>query len=243
MTMIEASEEGQRRRIPITPLLRPADVLARRALPPRSARSSTARWRPASRGRWRWASTSSTASGWDTAQPAPELDGDAVASWDHQPFDAVPDFGNDVARRPFAGLRVLDFGVAGAAPEIARLLGEYGADVIRVESPHRPDLFRQLGGPSGMSPVFASSSRTKRSFGVDFRDGRGVALIKQLAARADLVVENLPPGTMDSYGLGCGRPARRQPRGRDDQQPDDGLAPGRGASGGGMAPTPSHPAA
>ncbi len=74
---------------------------------------------------------------------------------------------------PYAGSLVLDFGVAGAAPEIARLLAEYGADVVRVETPARPDLFRQLGGPSGMGAVFASSSRTKRSFGVSFEDGRG----------------------------------------------------------------------
>ena len=97
---------------------------------------------------------------------------------------------------------VLDFGVAGAAPEIGRLFAEYGADVIRVETPKRPDLFRQLGGPSGMSPVFASSSRTKRSLGVDFDSPAGVDVVRELVRKADLVVENLPPGTMDRYGLG-----------------------------------------
>ena len=123
-----------------------------------------------------------------------------------------PTSSGDAARRPFAGLRVLDFGVAGAAPEIARLLGEYGADVIRVESPHRPDLFRQpvaarrasaRSSPRRTAPSAASPSTSD--------EPEGIELVKRLAARADLVVENLPPGTMDRWGLGYEHAARRQP--------------------------------
>jgi crotonobetainyl-CoA:carnitine CoA-transferase CaiB-like acyl-CoA transferase len=53
-----------------------------------------------------------------------------------------------------------------------------------------------------MSPVFASSSRTKRSLGVDFGSPAAIAVVKDLVRRADVVVENLPPGTMERYGLG-----------------------------------------
>lgn len=202
MTMTEASEEGQRRRIPITPLLRPADALAAEHY--RELRTFV-------EGEVAPGIEGPVAGGFflfdgeriGFRTPAPALDDTRGATgWSGDRLEPSVDFGGDVARGPFAGLRVLDFGVAGAAPEIGRLLGEYGADVIRVESPKRPDLFRQLGGPMGMSPVFASSSRTKRSFGVDFDDPDARRLVKELVAQADLVVENLPPGTMDGFGLG-----------------------------------------
>jgi len=97
-------------------------------------------------------------------------------------------------------VRVLDFGVAGATPEIARLLAEYGAESIRVESRLRPDLFRVIQGGE-MSAVFASSNRSKQSFGVDFATDEGRGLVLELVRDADVVVENLPPGTMERLGL------------------------------------------
>ena len=201
MTMIEASEEGQRRRIPITPLLRPRDVLEADHYDVlgtfTSAEIADGTKAPVASGFFLF---DDQRVGYRTPAPAPTTERPATP-WPESRIDGAPEFGDDVAVGPFAGVRVLDFGVAGAAPEIARLLGEYGADVIRVESPHRPDLFRQMGGPMGISPVFASSSRTKRSFGVDFREPEGVALVKCLAAQAHVVVENLPPGTMDGFGL------------------------------------------
>lgn len=201
MTMIEASEEGQRRRIPITPLLRPSDALV--APHYRELRTFVDAELPDG-------TTAPTAGGFylfdgeriGVRAPAPALGGADAATWLDDRVTPSTEFGGDIRRGPFAGIRVLDFGVAGAAPEIARLFGEYGADVIRVESPLRPDLFRQLGGPMGVSPVFASSNRTKRGFGVDFNDPDAVQLVKQLVATAHVVVENLPPGTMDGFGLG-----------------------------------------
>jgi crotonobetainyl-CoA:carnitine CoA-transferase CaiB-like acyl-CoA transferase len=201
MTMVEASEEGQRRRIPITPLLRPGDVLDAEHYKMLGT-FADGEVDPGVEG--------PVAAGFylfddhrvGFRRACPTLDDDGAPGWTDPPARFAADLGGDVSRGPFVGVRVLDFGVAGAAPEIGRLLGEYGADVIRVESPHRPDLFRQLGGPGGVSPVFASSSRTKRSFGVDFRDPEGVALVKGLVARSDIVVENLPPGVMEGFGLG-----------------------------------------
>lgn len=200
MTMTDAAEEGQRRRIPITPLLRPADVLAA----DHYRESGTFVDGEVAPG-----VTGAVASGFFLVdgervgyrRPAPAL-ADGPVAWAGERVPSSVETDDDISRGPFTGIRVLDFGVAGAAPEIARLLGEYGADVIRVESPRRPDLFRQLGGPTGMSPVFASSSRTKRSFGVDFEHPDAIDLVKALVASADIVVENLPPGSMDGFGLG-----------------------------------------
>lgn len=198
MTMIEAAEEGQRRRIPVTPLLRPADVLsvdhyrqlgtfvAVDVAPQLSA--------PVASGFFRFA-----------GERAGPRRGPAAAGPDiewHREERSIPAAAVGDGELPYAGIRVLDFGVAGAAPEAGRLLAEYGADVIRVESPKRPDLFRQLGGPSGMSPVFASSSRTKRSLGVDYESPAAIEVVLDLVRHADVVLENLPPGTMERYGLG-----------------------------------------
>jgi crotonobetainyl-CoA:carnitine CoA-transferase CaiB-like acyl-CoA transferase len=198
MTMIEASEEGQRRRIPITPLLRPADVLAADHYRELGTFANV----EAAPG-----VTGPVASGFYLldGERAGSRTGPTPAPTAGEPWRSPERFGRAAATDgalPYAGLVVLDFGVAGAAPEIGRLFAEYGADVIRVESPKRPDLFRQLGGPSGMSPVFASSSRTKRSLGVDFESPAAIGVVKDLVRRADVVVENLPPGTMARYGLG-----------------------------------------
>jgi len=102
---------------------------------------------------------------------------------------------------PLRGLRVLDFGVAGAAPEIGRLFAEYGADVITVESADHPDLFRVIMGTE-LSAPFVSSNRSKRSVGVDARHPSSRRVLDALVRSADVVVENLPHGSMDRLGLG-----------------------------------------
>jgi len=99
---------------------------------------------------------------------------------------------------------VLDFGVAGAAPEVGRLFAEYGADVITVESRDHPDLFRVILGTE-LSGPFVSSNRSKRSFGVDARHPDGRAVVEDLVRRSDVIVENLPRGSMDRLGLGWER--------------------------------------
>jgi crotonobetainyl-CoA:carnitine CoA-transferase CaiB-like acyl-CoA transferase len=104
-------------------------------------------------------------------------------------------------RPPFAGLRVLDFGIGGVGVEAGRLLAEYGADVIKIETRAHPDFIRAIFGTE-MNPSFASSSRCKRSFGINLRTERGLAIIKQLIAVSDLVIENSSTGTMEKIGLG-----------------------------------------
>ena len=85
--------------------------------------------------------------------------------------------------------------------QCGRVFADHGADVIKVESARYPD-FMRLMGANLTSPSFASSSRSKRSFGVNLKSPEGVDLVRRLAASADVVIENNSTGTMASLGLG-----------------------------------------
>jgi crotonobetainyl-CoA:carnitine CoA-transferase CaiB-like acyl-CoA transferase len=200
-TMLDLSIEGQKRGLPITPMLSPAEVLDAEQF--RALGSFTD-------GELSSGGTGRFASGFVVADrrrvgyrsPAPAGGGEATPEPGWQPVAPIAGSGGTLSGRPYSGLRVVEFGVAGAVPEIGRLLAEYGADVIRVESPKRIDLFRQLGGPNGMGSVFASSNRTTRSIGVDFTNPAGADIVKELLKGADVVLENLAPGTLERFGLG-----------------------------------------
>jgi crotonobetainyl-CoA:carnitine CoA-transferase CaiB-like acyl-CoA transferase len=200
-TMIDLSVEGQKRAIPITPMLSPAEVLDGEQF---RVLGSFTDGELSGGGTGRFASGFVVADGRRVGyrSPAPALADEPVfeAGW---PQVAAAD-GDATAPpgRPYSGLRIIEFGVAGAVPEMGRLLAEYGADVIRVESPKRIDLFRQLGGPNGMGSVFASSNRSTRSFGVDFTDPAGADIVRELLKGAHVVLENLAPGTLERFGLG-----------------------------------------
>ena len=113
--------------------------------------------------------------------------------------------------RPLAGLRVADFGHGGVGVEAGRLFAEYGADVIKIESRAYPDFIRLVGG-SEMSPSFASSSRSKRSLGVNIKTPEGLELIKKLIEQVDVVIENNSTGTMADLGLAWEDLRRVNPR-------------------------------
>ncbi len=115
------------------------------------------------------------------------------------------------SRYPFAGLRVLDFGIGGVGVEAGRLLAEYGADVIKIETRAHPDFIRAVFG-SEMNPSFASSSRCKRGFGINLRTSAGLAIIKRLIAISDVVIENSATGTMERLGLGFDQMRKINPR-------------------------------
>ncbi|WP_176593673.1 CoA transferase [Sphingobium sp. EM0848] len=104
--------------------------------------------------------------------------------------------------RPFDGLRILDLGVIVVGAEQSRLLGDQGADVVKVESRAYPDGNRQSYLPYGMSVSFAAGHRNKRSLGLNLRDPEGRHLFLELAAQADIIMSNFKPGTMESLGLG-----------------------------------------
>ena len=102
---------------------------------------------------------------------------------------------------PFTGVRVIDFGVGVAGVEVGRLLAEYGADVIKIESRRATDFIRQVI-PGPMNPPFASANRCKWSFGVDLKSAEGARLARRLVSLADVVIENSATGAMERLGLG-----------------------------------------
>jgi crotonobetainyl-CoA:carnitine CoA-transferase CaiB-like acyl-CoA transferase len=103
-----------------------------------------------------------------------------------------------------AGLRVLDLATFVAAPFCCTLLGEFGAEVLKVEQPGRGDDLRRLGTPAreGLSYWWLVESRNKKSITCNLRVPEGQALIKRLAADSDVVAENFRPGTLERWGLG-----------------------------------------
>lgn len=112
---------------------------------------------------------------------------------------------------PFEDLRLLDFGIGGVGVEAARLFAEYGADVIKVESKVYPDFIRVVMS-TAISGSFASSSRSKRGFGVNLKSDEGRKLLHALARHADVVTENGSTGTMDSLGIGYEALSATNPR-------------------------------
>jgi len=111
---------------------------------------------------------------------------------------------------PLTGLRVADFGHGGVGVECSRVLGEYGADVVKVESHAYPDFIRiVLGGD--MTASFASSSRNKRCLGLDLKHRDAEAVLEPLLDWADVVVENNSTGTMDRLGIGWADLRERDP--------------------------------
>jgi crotonobetainyl-CoA:carnitine CoA-transferase CaiB-like acyl-CoA transferase len=104
---------------------------------------------------------------------------------------------------PLAGIRVLEVGAFMAAPFATMHLADLGADVVKVENPHGGDPVRATGPfLDGHSSPFVRLNRNKRSIAVDLKSGAGVEVLRQLAAGADVLVENLRPGTMTRLGLG-----------------------------------------
>lgn len=111
-------------------------------------------------------------------------------------------FGRPV-NRPLEGVRVLDVGTRIAAPFCAGLLGEQGADVVKVEQPGTGDFMRGIGPFDGDYSLFwAVEGRGRRSVTLDLRRAEGQDLFRRLAATADVVVENFRPGTLEGWGIG-----------------------------------------
>ena len=114
------------------------------------------------------------------------------------------------ASPPLAGVRVLDVGTRIAAPFCAGLLGEQGAEVVKVEQPGTGDFLREVGPyDDGYSLFWAVEGRGRKSVTLDLRQAGGQDLFRRLAATADVVVENFRPGTLERWGIG---PAACDPR-------------------------------
>src|SRR3954465_2657136 len=104
---------------------------------------------------------------------------------------------------PLTGLRVLDLGTRIAAPFCAGLLGEQGAEVIKIEQPGTGDFMREIGPftEEGYSLFWAVEGRGRRSVTLNLRTPRGQELFRALAATADVVVENFRPGTLERWNI------------------------------------------
>jgi formyl-CoA transferase len=104
---------------------------------------------------------------------------------------------------PLHGLKVLELGQLIAGPFATKLLGEFGADVIKIEPPGTGDPLRKWRMlEEGTSLWWHVQTRNKRSVALDLRSKEGQDLARKLAAEADVVVENFRPGTLDNWGLG-----------------------------------------
>jgi len=116
--------------------------------------------------------------------------------------------------RPLDGTTVLDLTRVLAGPYCTMLLADMGARVIKIERPGRGDDTREWGPPfvGGESSYFLTVNRNKESVAVDFKHPEGRHIIDQLLARADVLVENFEPGTLDAIGLGYTDVAARHPR-------------------------------
>ena len=108
---------------------------------------------------------------------------------------------------PLAGFRIIEMAGIGPAPFAATLLADMGAEVIRVDRREAADL-----GLPGREPKFDVLHRGRRSLALDVKAEAGQAVIKQLAAKADALIEGFRPGVMERLGLGPDECLARNPR-------------------------------
>ncbi len=144
----------------------------------------------------------------------PEAAGESYWEWAARLFDPA---GRHQKPEALRGIRVLDLSVIIFGPATADFLGELGAEVIKVEMPGQGDVTRILGHAGcfwkNVSVAFFPQNHGKYHIGVDMHHAEGQALIRKLAARADVVVENFKPGTTEAkWGLGYRQLRESNPR-------------------------------
>jgi formyl-CoA transferase len=114
---------------------------------------------------------------------------------------------------PLSGVRILDLSRVLAGPFCTMILGDLGAEVIKVERPDGGDDTREWGPPfaAGESAYYLSVNRNKKSVALDLKSPGGVAAVRALSARSDVVIENFRVGVADALGLGYEELARENP--------------------------------
>src|ERR671921_1925583 len=123
--------------------------------------------------------------------------------------------GGDLSDGPLTGLRAIEFGQLLAGPYVGTLLGDFGADVVKIEAPGAGDAMRDWGRlrHNDHSLWWSILARNKRSVTMNLRERAGQELAARLCARADVVLENFRPGTMEKWGLGPEDVHAENPRG------------------------------
>jgi crotonobetainyl-CoA:carnitine CoA-transferase CaiB-like acyl-CoA transferase len=117
------------------------------------------------------------------------------------------------ATKPLSGVRVLDLTRVLAGPFCSMILGDMGAEVIKIEEPGKGDDTRRWPPfVGGEATYFMAVNRNKHSVTLNLKAPAGLALLKRLAARSDVILENFRPGTMERLGLGYRTLARLNPR-------------------------------
>ncbi|MCU1346509.1 MAG: putative family CoA-transferase [Acidimicrobiia bacterium] len=197
LTMLELVQEGQRRGIPIAPVLNPAEVLK---LEHFAARGAWADVEVAgSKGQVPAGYVSIDGERAGVRTPAPAVDEHrGTVEWSaREKVETCP----AAASPPLRGLRVLDLGVIVMGAEAGRLFADQGAEVIKVENRQYPDGLRA----TGMTANLAAGQRNKLSLGLNLRDTEGRVLFERLVALSDVVLTNFKPGTMESLELAPAR--------------------------------------
>lgn len=123
--------------------------------------------------------------------------------------------GNGARPAPFSGITVLDFSHQAAGPWATTLLGDLGANVIKIEKPGRGDAIRYGQGKDAFdvgSLNFWGLNRSKRGITLDFMTDEGRELVKKMVEKADVVLENFRPGVMDRHGIGYDVLSKINPR-------------------------------
>src|ERR1700750_139890 len=112
--------------------------------------------------------------------------------------------GRSLGDGPLTGIKAIEFGQLLAGPYVGTLLGDFGADVIKVEAPGKGDPMRDWGRlrHNDHSLWWSILARNKRSIALDLRSDAGQDIARKLCATADVVLENFRPGTMEKWGLG-----------------------------------------
>lgn len=115
---------------------------------------------------------------------------------------------------PLSDLKVVEMGTLIAGPFCGQVLGDFGADVVKIEDPGKGDPMRQWGRslPKGLSPWWPVIGRNKRSVALDLRQPEGRELALALIDQADVLIENFRPGAMEKWGMGYEVLAARNPR-------------------------------
>ncbi|MGB2856535.1 MAG: CoA transferase, partial [Dehalococcoidia bacterium] len=102
---------------------------------------------------------------------------------------------------PLENVKVLSFGTGGVGPDACKIIGELGADVIKIESKDNLDFMRTIGPDINNIGQFNEANRNKQSFGVNLKSDKGKELVSQLIKMADILVENFRGGVMKSLGF------------------------------------------
>ncbi|MCU0837732.1 MAG: CoA transferase [Rhodospirillales bacterium] len=135
----------------------------------------------------------------ETSEQPPPADAGGGAAPAPQPPGAPKE------RLPLTGIRVIDVGTFLAGPYAASMMGEFGAEVLKVEHPIAGDPMRRFGTHTkrhDATLAWLSEARNKKSVTIDLRQPPGVELFKKLIAKSDVLIENFRPGTMEEWGLG-----------------------------------------